>query len=433
MTIQVIKGQKVDVTTNRPDIQNVVVNINWQVKDRSKASLYEIDSAAFLLTMNGKTRDDNDFIFYNNPSGGNGAVQHSVDHDGGGEQITIKLASLPQDINRIAFAITIHSADAKGQNFGQIENVTVAICDKDTQEVLLRYDPTDQFLVETALVPAELYRHNTSWKFNAIGSGFKGGLEALCSNFGIEVEADNSVPVPAPLVINLSKISLLKKKVSIVFEKKKLTNVLARVALVLDISGSMSKLYKGGTVQNLVDRITAVASHFDDDGMLDLWIFDHRFHRMPAVSEKTYEDYIEREILSKAKNGEFKGKIFGRNDEPPVIRDVIRFYTEEQEQKSRLPAFIVFISDGGVNKNREIKQMITDAATLPLFWQFVGIGREKYGILEKLDTMEGRVVDNANFFALDDIDQISDEQLYERLLNEFPQWLQEAKLKKILA
>ena len=154
---------------------------------------------------------------------------------------------------------------------------------------------------------------------------------------------------------------------------------------------------------------------------------------MPAVSEKTYEDYIEREILSKVKNGEFKGKIFGRNDEPPVIRDVIRFYTEEQEQKSRLPAFIIFISDGGVNKNREIKQMITDAATLPLFWQFVGIGREKYGILEKLDTMEGRVVDNANFFALDDIDQISDEQLYERLLNEFPQWLEEAKLKKILA
>lgn len=407
-----------------------MVNINWQVKDRSKAAHCEIDSAAFLLTTDGKTRDDNDFIFYNNPTGGNGAVHHSVDQDGGGEQIAINLASLPQDICRIAFTITIHSADAKGQNFGQIENVTVTICNKDTQEVLLRYDLTDQYMFETALVPAELYRHNTSWKFNAIGSGFKGGLGALCNNFGIEVEAEKSVPAQAQLIVNLSKINLLKKKVSIVLEKKKLTNVLARVALVLDISGSMSKFYKRGTVQNLVDRITA--SHFDDDGVLDLWIFDHRFHRMPSVSEKTYEDYIEREILSKAKNGEFKGKIFGRNDEPPVIGDVIHFYTEEQENKSSLPAFIVFISDGGVNKNREIKRLITDAARLPLFWQFVGIGRENYGILEKLDTMEGRLVDNANFFALDDIDQISDEQLYERLLNEFPLWLEEAKLKNIL-
>lgn len=431
MTTQVIKGQKVDVTKNRPDIKNLAVNINWHVKDSSNSSHYEIDSAAFLLTTDGKTRDDSDFIFYNNPSGGNGSVHHSMDQNGGGEKIEINLARLPQNISRIAFTITIHSADAKGQNFSQVDKVSVVICNKDTQEVLLRYQLTDQFRVETALVPAELYLHNSAWKFNAIGSGFKGGLEALCSNFGIEVEADNSVPAQAPLDINLSKISLLKKKVSIVLEKKKLINVIARVALVLDISGSMSKLYKGGAVQNLVDRITAVASHFDDDGKLDLWIFDHRFHRLPAVSEKTYEDYIEREILSKARNGEFKGKIFGRNNEPPVIEDVIRFYTEEQ--RSYLPAFIVFISDGGINKNREIKRMITDAARLPLFWQFVGIGRENYGILEKLDMMEGRVIDNANFFALDDIDRISDEQLYERLLNEFPKWLEEAKLKNIFA
>lgn len=248
MSNQVIKGQKVDVTKNRPDIKNLVVNLSWHVKDRGNASHYEIDSAAFLLTINGKTRDDHDFIFYNNPSGGNGSVHHSVEHDRGGEQIAIDLTRLPQDICRIAFTITIHSAEIKGQNFGQIDKVRVAVCNKDTQEVLLQYEVSEQFIVETALVPAELYLHNRAWKFNAIGSGFKGGLEALCSNFGIEVEADNAGVAQAPLVVNLSKISLLKKKVSVVLEKKKLTNVLARVALVLDISGSMSKLYKGGTV-----------------------------------------------------------------------------------------------------------------------------------------------------------------------------------------
>ncbi|MBC2726702.1 VWA domain-containing protein [Desulfosporosinus sp.] len=430
---QVTKGQKADVTKNRPDIKNLAVKLSWHVKGGGNPAHYEIDSAAFLLTMNGNTRDDRDFVFYNNPAGGNGAVHHSVAHDGDGEKIVIDLARLPQDICRIAFTITIHAAEARGQNFGQIDQIRVAVCNKDTQEVLLEYKVSEQFMVETALVPGELYLHNGAWKFNAIGSGFKGGLEALCNNFGIEVEPDNAAAAPEPLVVNLSKISLLKKKVSVILEKKKLTNVLARVGLVLDISGSMSKLYKGGTVQNLVDRITAVASYFDDDGMLDLWIFDHRFHRLPAVTEKTHEGYIEREILNKAKTGGFKGKIFGRNDEPPVIRDVIGFYTEEQKQRSNLPAFIVFISDGGINKNREIRKLITDAAILPLFWQFIGIGRENYGILEKLDTMEGRVVDNANFFALDDLDRISDEQLYERLLNEFPQWLKEAKLKKILS
>ncbi|MDO0825420.1 TerD family protein [Desulfosporosinus nitroreducens] len=198
------------MSKNRPDMKNLAVNLSWHVKDEDNHSHYEIDSAAFLLTMNGKTRDDQDFVFYNNPAGGNGAIHHSVDHDRGGKQITIDLAHLPQDICRIAFSITIHSAETKGQNFGQIDKVRVAVCNRDTQEVLLQYEVSEQFMVETALVPAELYLHNGAWKFNAIGSGFKGGLEALCNNFGIEVEPDNAAVAPEPLIVNLSKISLLK-------------------------------------------------------------------------------------------------------------------------------------------------------------------------------------------------------------------------------
>ncbi|WP_411955968.1 vWA domain-containing protein [Clostridium estertheticum] len=247
-------------------------------------------------------------------------------------------------------------------------------------------------------------------------------LAVTKTNVQLDVEAQPK--------INLSKISLLKKKVEIVLEKKKLIGVVARVALVIDISRSMFSCYKEGKVQKVIDRIAAVAAKFDDDGTLDMWIFDHRFRRLPSVNENNYENYINREILDKHKQGLFDGKIFGANDEPPVMKDVIKYYIVEN--KSKYPAFIVFISDGGIHKNKEIKQIMIESSKCPLFWQFIGIGNANYGILEKLDIMPGRVVDNANFFSLDDVDKISDEELYNKLLNEFPMWLKEVKEKGIL-
>jgi hypothetical protein len=117
----------------------------------------------------------------------------------------------------------------------------------------------------------------------------------------------------------------------------------------------------------------------------------------------------------------------GVNNEPAVIEQVIQYY-----KSTDLPVFIIFISDGGVSQNAAIKKLLVDAASLPLFWQFVGIGGRNYGILEKLDTLPGRVVDNCGFFALDDIDSVSEQALYDRLLSEFPLWLEAAKLKRII-
>jgi len=119
---------------------------------------------------------------------------------------------------------------------------------------------------------------------------------------------------------------------------------------------------------------------------------------------------------------------FGRNDEPPVMEDVIQKYTEED--KSNDPAFIVFINDGGCK--RTIKKPITSSSNKPIFWQFIGIGNSNFEVLEKLDTMKGRFVDNANFFHIADIENITDNELYDQLLNEFSQWLKEAKEKNIL-
>ena len=120
------------------------------------------------------------------------------------------------------------------------------------------------------------------------------------------------------------------------------------------------------------------------------------------------------------------------NNEPRVMKDIIRKYTVK-EPNLNIPTYIIFFSDGGIYEQKKIKQLITESSTKNLFWQFVGLGRANYGVLENLDEMEGRFIDNANFFALDDISKISDEELYDRLLNEFPSWIKEARAKGILA
>ncbi|MFK4304552.1 hypothetical protein ABH892_004718 [Paenibacillus sp. RC254] len=224
----------------------------------------------------------------------------------------------------------------------------------------------------------------------------------------------------------MSGISLLKKNAQLVLTKKNLTNVTARVGLVLDISGSMRSLYKNGTVQKVLERIVAVASSLDDDGVLDVWVYDHRFSRLPSVTENDVDNYVERHILS----NDYLPK-FGRNDEPPVMRDVIAKYTKEEPFAD--PAFVIFINDGGVKRGKgdNIDNAVIDSSGEPIFWQFIGVGESDFGVLKKLDNIEGRVVDNANFFQIQDVESMEDNELYELLLNEFPLWLEEAKDKHI--
>lgn len=220
----------------------------------------------------------------------------------------------------------------------------------------------------------------------------------------------------------MATINLLKDKARIVLEKKQLQTVTARVGLVLDISGSMRNLYNNGTVQKVVERVLAVASQFDDDGELDVWIYDNEFTRLPSVTERDFENYVNREILTNS--GIHK---FGRNDEPLVMADVIQKYTVEAP--SSIPSFVVFINDGGCKKT--IKKPVVHSSDKPIFWQFIGVGSGNFDVLRKLDEMEGRFVDNANFFHVLDIDRTSDEELYDNLLNEFPIWISEAKSKGV--
>jgi stress response protein SCP2/tellurite resistance protein len=185
------KGQKVDLTKSHPGLQNVVVGLGWNVSNLG--SNFDLDASAFLLGESGKVNSDSDFIFYNNPTGGNGSIIYSGDNRVGSgvrddEQIRIDLNKVPAPIHRIAFTITIHDAQVKRQNFGQVSDSYVRIFNEGTNEELIRFNLGKDFTVETAIVAAELYRHNGEWKFNAIASGFQGGLSALCGNFGVTVD-----------------------------------------------------------------------------------------------------------------------------------------------------------------------------------------------------------------------------------------------------
>lgn len=222
------------------------------------------------------------------------------------------------------------------------------------------------------------------------------------------------------------KISLVKKreeKIDFVLKKKNMLEpLMSRVGLVIDISGSMRSLYKNGVVQDIVERIYPLATKFDDDGLLDMWVFATTHNSLPAVSEENFDVYVQKEILDAKPSCSW-----GQTKYAPVMEEVNDFYKD-----SKVPAFVIFITDGANSDKGETKEILRESSRNPVFWQYVGIGKEKFKFLEKLDELSGRYIDNADFFQLNDIANIDDGELYDRLLNEFPEWLNEAKRKNIL-
>jgi len=193
MSVSLQKGQKVSLTKGKPGLKNVVVGIGWDVNAFDTGGDFDLDGAAFLLTDSGKVSDQTDFVFFGNLTHPSGSVQHLGDNltgvgAGDDEQIKIDLSKVPANISKIAFTVTIYEAEARHQNFGQVSNAFVRIFDETTGEELLRYDLGEDFSIETAAVFGELYKNGDEWKFNAIGSGYQGGLPALCNNYGVDVE-----------------------------------------------------------------------------------------------------------------------------------------------------------------------------------------------------------------------------------------------------
>ncbi len=192
MPINLSKGQKVDLTKGNPGLKNIMVALGWDVNAFDSGADFDLDAAAFMLGETGKCPTEKEFVFYGNLEHPSEAVKHMGDNltgegEGDDEQIQIDLAKIPANIAKIAFTVTIYDAEVRRQNFGQVSNSFIRIVDESTGAELIKYDLGEDFSIETAVVVGELYRHNGEWKFNAIGSGFQGGLAALCAHYGIEV------------------------------------------------------------------------------------------------------------------------------------------------------------------------------------------------------------------------------------------------------
>ncbi len=192
MAINLTKGQKVDLTKGNPGLKKLMVGLGWDVNAFDSGADFDLDAAAFMLGDNGKCPTEKEFIFYGNLTHPSESLKHMGDNltgagEGDDEQIFVDLTKIPSNVSKVAFTVTIYEAEERGQNFGQVSNSFIRIVDESTGREVIHYDLGEDFSIETAVVVGELYKHNGEWKFNAIGSGFQGGLAALCGHYGIEV------------------------------------------------------------------------------------------------------------------------------------------------------------------------------------------------------------------------------------------------------
>ena len=192
MAISLAKGQKVDLTKTNPGLKDILVGLGWDTNKYDGGKDFDLDASIFLLGANGKVRSDADFVFYGNMKHESGAVEHLGDNltgagEGDDEEIKVFLDKVPADVEKIDFTVTIYEAEQRKQNFGQVENAFIRIMDASNGKELIRYDLGEDFSIETAVIVGELYRNKGEWKFNAIGSGFEGGLASLGRNYGVNV------------------------------------------------------------------------------------------------------------------------------------------------------------------------------------------------------------------------------------------------------
>ncbi len=465
----------------------LTVQLNW-----SGSGGPDLDVSALLLSS-GRVRGDADFVFYNQPHHLSGAVSHAGKR-AGADTIAIDLSAVEAAVERIVIAVS-----SDGGTFGQVRGLRVTVAELSGTEIA-SFDIAGT--TETAMIAGELYRRGTEWKFRAVGQGYDAGLAGLATDFGISVDDDpgpptavSSAPVPPlvpppqvpsapvpPLVpsapvpvlvpqptaapapqVSLKKQKLLSlekdlahrapgllsltKTAAVSLEKRGLGEHTARVALCLDISGSMAALYRSGKIQALVERVLAVGVRFDDDGQVDCFLFGKHVHQPGPIGIDNVHSYttdmLRRHSLEPATN---YGLAMQRVREHYFGSSELRFAPFGQP----LPVYVMFVTDGQTMDEARTRDQVIASSFEPLFWQFMAIGRSPdavdvrhtggrrglraargggsdFAFLEELDDMGGRFLDNADFFAVTDPANLADEQLFDLMATEYPGWLAQAR------
>ena len=396
----------------------------------TRQSTIEIDISCFGLDSAGKLINDDYMVFYNQPTSPCGQIKlthyesQPTTHKSIQAEFEFNLSKLPANVDSLFFVL---SADMP---LNQIESLEIGIWQQ-SQKAKADYQVAD-FAQQQASMLMQFYRKNGVWRLSSVAQGFNCGLAAIVQHFGGDVAEDKTNEIAPTAKINTSKVALekvmlekapklvnLAKKATVSLEKRQLQQLTAKVALVLDATGSMNRQYKEGRVQEVVNRLLPLAVSFDDDQALDCWAFGEHSQYLGEIGLENYEGFIDT-----VQGGWRKWELGSRtNNEAGVMEKVAQFYKADG---LNVPVYILFISDGGVRDTRGITKIMVEAAKLPIFWQFVGLGGRSYGILKDLDDMTGRLIDNCSFFELDDLDDISEEALYENMLEEFPSWLTEA-------
>ncbi|MGM9949961.1 MAG: VWA domain-containing protein [Lysinibacillus sp.] len=442
---QLIRGEKVKLADyTSAHMLEVQVRI---------ASDFEIDITCFGLDANKQLTDDRYMIFYNQLQSPANEIRLSSSSNGNGS-FSIDLSKLPPSIQYLVFTATI---DGDG-TMGTIQSGSIDI--RSGGQPILTYElKAADFKNEKAIIITELY-YKSIWRIAAVGQGFDGGLAALLTSFGGEVgEEEHTIeqppslaPAPSDKKVLLEKrmeqeapkLLDLSKKAKVTLEKVGLQHHNAKVALCLDISGSMSGLYRAGKIQDFAERILALGTRFDDDGSIDIFLFGQHAHDAGELTISNFNGFVNRLIRQHPLEGStYYAKAM------QLIRK--HYFGAAQSRKQPLsqsiPIYVMFVTDGDTFDKSETTKHIQDSSYEPIFWQFMAIGESKkdvkkgffkslfqsdFTFLEQLDDLPGRYIDNADFFSVKDPATVSDDELYDLLMQEYPEWVKTARTKGLI-
>lgn len=445
--MQITKGQRVPLA----DLISPLVPFTLAL--RTTAPALQLDFACFGLDANGKLLADSYMCFFNQPKTPCGAVLLQ-EQGNNGASFALDLARLPGTIERLVIIAASDGPDS----MRMLQSGQLVLQNGSQTFATFNFLGSD-FQDERALMLFELYRRDNAWRISATAQGFNGGMDALVRHFGAEVAAPEPV-ASTPAVakpdqrVNLDKriaakapqlVSLVKQAQQ-TLQKIGLDTHQAKVCLCLDISGSMRALYTKGLVQKLAERVLALACRFDDDGEIDVFLFGASVHQPEAMNIDNCPNYIKKIYKDYALEGDtryglaiaaIRKHYFGaantQDSAPPIT-------------KAQVPVYVMFVTDGATSDTAFTEKQVRASSYEPIFWQFMGIGKGRkskakkfesfansdFPLLEKLDDLPGRLIDNADFFTVLSPDEYPDEALFEMMMAEYPGWLGLAREKGLL-
>ncbi|WP_232221806.1 VWA domain-containing protein [Nocardioides sp. J54] len=468
----------------------VVVTLTWEARPGVDADL-----SAFLCAATGKVRSDEDFVFYNQPQGAAGAVTHLGKGARGAttiDRVRIDTAVLPADVDKVVIGASL---DGSG-SFGALPGLGVEVAADEHGPAAVRCEipaTTETAMVFAEVyrrngewkvrAVGQGYTDGLAALARDVGVDVEDEPAAPAAPAAPPAPTAGTAappppppgpgsatpppppptapaatppppppppppaaPAPAAPAVSLGKRRVvdLEKKLTgagdtamlslvktagVSLEKKGLSEHTARVALVLDISGSMASRYKKGLVQRLAERVLALGLRFDDDGAVDVFLFGNRVHQPEPLTLDGYQAYV--------KGITRKYKLEYATKYGAAMAAVRTHYLGHAGERGEpvadtTPVYVMFLTDGAPSDKNDATRQVRAASYEPIFWQFVGIGSDRFEFLQRLDDLDQRYTDNADFFAVSDDEilgrnPISDDALFERLMTEYPDWLRRSR------